>query len=66
MYACCWVCVLQEVGYPESSTSLVADVMMGKNIPDPRDIRKYDLIGPLGMVNFKTLQVRDASGSVGR
>jgi hypothetical protein len=54
--------VVQEVGYPESSTSLVADVMMSKNIPDPRDIRKHDLIGPLGMVNFKTLQVRAAVG----
>jgi hypothetical protein len=45
--------LLQEAGYPEASVQLIKDVMMGKNIPDPRDIRKYDLVGALGMINYK-------------
>ncbi len=32
------------------------DVMLGKGIPDPRDIRKYDLVGAMGMVNYKLLE----------
>lgn len=31
--------------------------MMSKNVPDPRDVRKYDLIGVFGMVNYRTLRV---------
>lgn len=50
-------CAVQEAGYDESSQLLVEDVMMGKNVPDPRDIRKYDLIGVFGMVNYRTLRV---------
>lgn len=48
---------LQEAGYDESAQLLVEDVMMSKNVPDPRDIRKYDLIGVFGMVNYRTLRV---------
>jgi hypothetical protein len=47
----------QEAGYDEATQQLINDVMMGKAIPDPRDIRKYDLIGALGMVNFRILKV---------
>lgn len=50
--------LLQEAGYDESSQLLIEDVMMSKNIPDPRDIRKYDLIGVFGMINYRTLRVR--------
>eukprot|EP00877_Chromochloris_zofingiensis_P011434 jgi/Chrzof1/6544/Cz19g00160.t1 len=48
--------VMKEAGYPESSQQLIEDVMMDRNIPDPRDIRKYDLLGPFGMINYKTLE----------
>jgi hypothetical protein len=50
-------CGSQEAGYEESTQLLVEDVMMSKNVPDPRDIRKYDLIGVLGMVNYRILKV---------
>lgn len=49
---------MQEAGYEESTQLLIEDVMMSKNVPDPRDIRKYDLIGVLGMVNYRILKVR--------
>lgn len=48
---------LQEAGYDEASCKLIENVMLGKEIPDPRDLRKYDLIGTLGMINYKILQV---------
>jgi hypothetical protein len=48
---------LQEAGYEESTQVLIEDVMMSRNLPDPRDIRKYDLIGVFGMVNYRTLAV---------
>lgn len=49
--------LLQEAGYGEAAQQLIENVMMSRNLPDPRDVRKYDLIGALGMVDFKTLQV---------
>lgn len=57
---CCAVprCAVQEAGYDESTQLMVEDVMMSKNVPDPRDIRKYDLIGVFGMINYRTLKVR--------
>eukprot|EP00879_Flechtneria_rotunda_P004926 GHRR01005200.1.p1 GENE.GHRR01005200.1~~GHRR01005200.1.p1 ORF type:complete len:343 (+),score=79.96 GHRR01005200.1:167-1195(+) len=48
--------VVKEAGYDTSSQLLIEDVMMGRNIPDPRDTRKYDLIGVFGMINYRTLQ----------
>lgn len=51
-------CLLQEAGYDESSQLLVEDVMMGRNLPDPRDIRKYDLVGVFGMIDYRKLSVR--------
>jgi hypothetical protein len=53
---------MQEAGYDEATQALIENVMMGKNLPDPRDVRKYDLIGTLGMVDFKKLQVRQSRG----
>eukprot|EP00775_Hariotina_reticulata_P002487 gene2487-2790_t len=47
--------VVKEAGYDESTQLLIEDVMMSRNLPDPRDIRKYDLIGVFGMVNYRTL-----------
>ena len=32
---------------------IVREVMLGRDVPDPRDIRKFDLVGPLGTVNFR-------------
>lgn len=55
-------CAVQEAGFEESTQLLVEDVMMGKNVPDPRDIRKYDLIGVFGMVNYRTLRVSGGRG----
>jgi hypothetical protein len=56
---CCGVlgCGVQEAGLDESAQLMVEDVMMSKNVPDPRDVRKYDLIGVFGMVNYRTLRV---------
>lgn len=54
-------CGVQEAGYDESAQLMVEDVMMSKNVPDPRDVRKYDLIGVFGMVNYRTLRVRTCS-----
>jgi hypothetical protein len=42
---------------------MIEDVMMSKNVPDPRDIRKYDLIGVFGMINYRTLRVSARLGS---
>lgn len=55
----------QEAGYDESAQLLVEDVMMSKNVPDPRDIRKYDLIGVFGMVNYRTLRVSQGASESG-
>jgi hypothetical protein len=66
LFLCCaalW-CHLQEAGYDEATQALIENVMMGKNLPDPRDVRKYDLIGTLGMVDFKKLQVTRCSSFV--
>ncbi len=30
--------------------------MMAKGIPDPRDMRKHDLIGPFGLINYRLLE----------
>jgi hypothetical protein len=49
----------QEAGYDEAAQTLIRDVMMSRNLPDPRDIRKYDVIGALGMVDWRTLRVRE-------
>lgn len=61
-HAALLLCVLlvQEAGYDESAQLLIEDVMMSKNVPDPRDIRKYDLIGVFGMINYRTLRVSRA------
>lgn len=48
--------VVKEAGYGESTWNMIEDVMMSKNVPDPRDIRKYDLIGVFGMINYRTLR----------
>ena len=49
-------CVLQEVDYSDNVISMVQDVMLQKNVPDPRDLRQYDLLGAFGMINYRTLQ----------
>lgn len=40
-------------GYSAASVSLIEEVVLGRDIPDPRDIRRYDLVSPLGGINFK-------------
>ena len=30
--------------------------MLDRDIPDPQDIRRYDLQGPLGAINFRLLE----------
>jgi len=56
-----WQCnrllqVLKEVDYSDNVISMVQDVMLQKNVPDPRDLRQYDLLGAFGMINYRTLQ----------
>jgi len=50
------VSIMKDAGYSEASCKLVEDVMADKGIPDPRDIRVYDLVGPLGMINYRLLE----------
>jgi hypothetical protein len=45
----------QDVGYDEQAIKLVDDVMMSRNIPNPRDMRLHDLLGPFGMINYRLL-----------
>lgn len=40
-------------GYEEESLSFVREVMLNRDIPDPRDMRRFDVLGPLGSVNFR-------------
>lgn len=47
--------IMKEVGYDEAAWKLVDDVMMSRNIPNPRDMRLHDLVGPFGMINYKLL-----------
>lgn len=49
--------VMKEAGYDEASVALVSDFMMQRNIPDPNDIRKSDLVGALGAVNYRLLEL---------
>lgn len=48
--------VMKDAGYDEPAVKLVDDVMMGRDVPNPRDMRTHDLLGPFGMVNFRLLQ----------
>jgi hypothetical protein len=34
----------------------VRDVLFGKGVPDPRDVRKYDLLGAFGLVDARALR----------
>ena len=45
----------QDAGYDEAAIKLVDDVMMSRNVPNPRDMRLHDLLGPFGMINFRLL-----------
>lgn len=48
---------VKAAGYDEAACLLLEDAMLGgRSLPDPRDIRKYDLIGVFGMVDFRKLQ----------
>eukprot|EP00798_Chlamydomonas_sp_ICE-L_P003763 gene3763-13824_t len=50
--------VMKEAGYDEDSISLVSDFMQqNSDIPDPNDIRKSDLVGPLGSTNYRLLEL---------
>ena len=40
-------------GYGDMSVKLVEEVMLDRNIPDPRDIRRHDLVAPLGTINYR-------------
>lgn len=48
--------VMKEAGYPDSSVQLIEDIMLNKGVPDPRDMRKFDLVGPFGMINYRLLE----------
>eukprot|EP00195_Chlamydomonas_chlamydogama_P004184 CAMPEP_0202922934 /NCGR_PEP_ID=MMETSP1392-20130828/78183_1 /ASSEMBLY_ACC=CAM_ASM_000868 /TAXON_ID=225041 /ORGANISM="Chlamydomonas chlamydogama, Strain SAG 11-48b" /LENGTH=278 /DNA_ID=CAMNT_0049616589 /DNA_START=278 /DNA_END=1115 /DNA_ORIENTATION=- len=48
--------VMKEAGYNEQSVRFVEEVMLDRDIPDPREIRKYDLVGPLGLMNLRLLE----------
>lgn len=48
--------VMKEAGYGEDQLSLVREVMLNRDIPDPRDMRRFDLAGPLGTTNYRLLE----------
>ncbi|GBF98055.1 trithorax histone-lysine N-methyltransferase [Raphidocelis subcapitata] len=43
--------VMKDAGYEGAALTLVEDVMMGRNVPNPRDMRLHDLVGPFGLKN---------------
>eukprot|EP00955_Chlamydomonas_euryale_P055378 356116-Chlamydomonas_euryale.AAC.3 len=47
---------MKEAGYEADQVSFVTEVMLTRNIPDPRDIRKFDVLGPMGTINFRLLE----------
>ncbi|KXZ43417.1 hypothetical protein GPECTOR_91g571 [Gonium pectorale] len=49
--------VMKEAGYSDASCSLVEDFMLGRDLPDPRDVRLYDVTGPMGAINFRLLEL---------
>ncbi|EFJ49070.1 hypothetical protein VOLCADRAFT_104506 [Volvox carteri f. nagariensis] len=44
-------------GYIEASQKLVEDFMLNRDLPDPRDVRLYDVTGPMGIINFRLLEL---------
>ncbi|GLI71161.1 hypothetical protein VaNZ11_016227 [Volvox africanus] len=49
--------VMKEAGYVEASQKLVEDFMLNRDLPDPRDVRLYDVTGPMGTINFRLLEL---------
>jgi hypothetical protein len=51
---CYTICVRHSLhtGYGDASVRLVEEVMLDRDVPDPRDIRQHDLVAPLGTINF--------------
>lgn len=47
----------EDAGYSTGTLQLLEDMMMEKNIPNPRDIRLYDLQGAFGMINYRLLEI---------
>jgi len=48
--------IMKEAGYEDESIKLVEEIMLDRDIPDPQDIRQFDLKGPLGTTNFRLLE----------
>ncbi len=40
-------------GYGEASQKLVEDFMLNRDLPDPRDVRLYDVAGPMSTTNYR-------------
>lgn len=60
--------VMKEAGYSGQELALVEDVMMARDVPNPRDMRLHDLVGPFGLVNNRLLLaacVMQARGCLG-
>ncbi|KAG2424463.1 hypothetical protein HXX76_014515 [Chlamydomonas incerta] len=49
--------VMKTAGYSEASCKLAEDFMLGRDLPDPRDVRLYDVTGPMGATNFRLLEL---------
>ncbi|GLC45969.1 hypothetical protein PLESTB_001624500 [Pleodorina starrii] len=49
--------VMKEADYGEASQKLVEDFMLNRDLPDPRDVRLYDVTGPMGAVNYRLLEL---------
>ncbi|KAG2488078.1 hypothetical protein HYH03_013381 [Edaphochlamys debaryana] len=49
--------LMQEAGYAEASQKLVEDFILNRDLPDPRDVRLYDISGPMGSVNYRLIEL---------
>ncbi|MEW5317614.1 MAG: hypothetical protein WDW38_008898 [Sanguina aurantia] len=49
--------IMKEAGYGEASTAIVYDVMMEKDLPDPNDMRYFDLVASFGQINYRKLEL---------
>ena len=46
---------MADAGYGPEAVRSVEDAMMGRGVPNPRDMRPHDLVGRFGMVNTRLL-----------
>ncbi|KAL6751171.1 hypothetical protein V8C86DRAFT_2784137 [Haematococcus lacustris] len=48
--------LVKQAGYGPASLRVLEEVMLERDVPDPRDIRLHDLVAPLGGVNYRLVE----------